>query len=223
MKLLSVKLSRSIWFVNLNELNPRGLSLLPLVQSLITKYNFQLFPNKPDELFGKEINELKFIGGSFQKDTQHTINVDLIIFNWGLVAETRSSTHDSDAFLDDLLNWASTEIELVTYKEVIRSKVYLSELWVQIDKSLNSLNHKLNNFAKRLTSLVEGHGHHSFAFETSGIVFGTDYTVVGPPGAFRFERMVDVPFIENRYYSVAPLQTDLHLEMLEELEGILSS
>jgi len=223
MKLLSVQRARSLWFVYLNELNPHGHSLLPLVQSLVTRYNFQLFPTKPDELFGKEINELKFIGGSFQKDPQHNINIDLIIFTWGLVAETRSSTNDSDAFLTDLLNWASTEIELVPYQEVLRSRAYVSELWVQTDKSLNNLNPKLNNFAKKLTSLVEGHSHHPFAFETSGIMFGTDFTVVNPPGAFKFERLIEVPFAENRYYSAAPLQTEAHLELLEELESILSS
>ena len=94
---------------------------------------------------------------------------------------------------------------------------------VRTDKPLNSLNPKLNDFARRLTSLVEGHSHHPFAFETSGIMFGTDYTVVNPPGPFKFERVMNVQFSENRYYTAAPLQTDAHLKILEELESILSS
>lgn len=223
MKLLSVQRARSIWVVYLAELNPRGINLLSLLQPLVKRYNFQVFPTKPDELFGKEVVEIKFVGGTFQKDSQHCIAVDLIIFNWGLVAETRSSTEDSDAFLHDFLNWASTEFNMTPYQEVIRAKNYLSELWVQTEKSLNSLNPKLANFIKRLESLIEGHDHHSFRFETTGIILGPDFTGATRPGNFRFERLIDVPFSENRYYSVAPLQTDIHFEFLEEFESILSS
>ena len=51
-------------------------------------------------------------------------------------------------------------------KEILRSRLYVSELWVQTDKSLNTLNPKLENFAKRLTSLIVGHNHHPISFET---------------------------------------------------------
>ncbi len=224
MKLLSVKQARSIWLVYLVDLNPHGLNLLTFIPPIVEKYKFQLFPTKPEELgFGKETREIKFSGGSFQKDPQHNIGVELTIYNDGLVADTRSSTKDSDAFLNEFLNWISSEFDLVPFQEVLRSKAYVSELWVQTDKSLNTLNPKLEHFAKRLTSLIIGHSHHPIAFETSGITFWTDPTVVNPPGGFRFERLIDVPFSENRYYSAAPLQTDAHLEMLMELESILSS
>ena len=224
MKLLSVKQARAIWLIQLVDLNPRGLNLLALIPPIATKYKFQLFPVKPDELgFGKETKEIKFSGGSFQKDPQHDIGVDLTLYNDGLVVDTRSSTDDSDAFLNEFLNWISTDFDLVPYQEIIRSKLYLSELWVQTDKSLNTLNPKLENFTKRLTSLIVGHGHHPIAFEISGITFWTDPSVINPPGPFRFERTIDIPFSENRYYSAAPLQTNVHLEMLTELESILSS
>lgn len=220
---ISVQRARSIWLVHLTDLNPEGLNLVPLFQPLISRYNFQLFPTKPEDLFGKEVTEIKFSGGSFQKDPQHNISVELVIFSWGLVAETKSSTNDSDAFLNDLLNWASTEMKLTPYQEVLRSRAYVSEVWVQTEKRLNSLNPKLDNLAKRITSLITGHTHHPIAYETSGIFFWTDPVVVNSPGIFRFERVIDVPFSENRYYSAAPLQTDAHAEVLTELESILTN
>ena len=224
MKLLSVKQARAIWLIQLVDLNPRGLNLLTLIPHIVTKYKFQLFPVKPDELgFGKETKEIKFSGGSFQKDPQHDIGVDLTLYNDGLVVDTRSSTEDSDIFLSEFLNWISTEFDLVPYQDILRSKLYLSELWVQTDKSLNTLNPKLEQFAKRLTSLIVGHNHHHIAFESTGITFWTDPIVVNPPGPFKFERAENTPFSERRYYSAAPLQTNLHLEMLTELESILSS
>ncbi len=223
MKLLSVKQARSIWLINLVDLNPRGLNLLAFLPPLVSRYNFQIYPTKPEEMFGEDIKEVKFKGGSFQKDPQHNIAVDLTIFNDGFVVDTRSSTKDSDAFLNDFLTWIPTEFDLVPYQEIIKSKIYVNEVWVQTDKSLNSLNPKLVSFAKRITSLIEGHSHHPIAYETSGIMFWTDPGVINPPNPFRFERIIERPFAENRYYSAAPLQTEVHLALLEELESILSS
>ncbi len=224
MKLLSIKQARSIWLIYLIEINPRGLNLYTLIKPMIEKYKFKIYPTKPEELgFGKETREIKFSGGSFEKDPQHNIGFDLTIYNDGLTLDTRSSTDDSDTILNEFLTWISTEIDLVPYQEVLRSKLYLSELYVQTKKSLNSLNPKLAAFAKHLTSLIVGHEHHPIAFEMSGITFWTDPSVINPPGPFRFERTIDIPFIENRYYSAAPLQTNVHLEMLIELESILSS
>lgn len=221
MKLLSVKQARSIWLVNVVDLNPRGLNLFDLITPIVKKYKFQIYPTNPEELIGKDVIEIKFKGGSFQKDTKHNIAVDLTIFNDGLVVDTRSSTKDSDAFLKDFLNYVSKEFGLTPYIEVLRSKIYVSEVWVQTDKLLNTINPKLDSFAKRITSLIEGHSDRPIAYETSGIIFWTDPVVTNPPTPFRFERVIDRPFAENRYYSAAPLQTDVHLEMLDELESIL--
>lgn len=222
MRLLSVQRARSLWFVNLTDLNPHGHSLLRIIPRIIEKYNFQKFPTKYEEF---DLTQgAKFLGGTFKKkNSEHDINVDFYAFNWGLFADTRSSTEDSDAFLDELLTWIAIELDLVPYQEILKTKVFLSELWVQTDKPLNSLNPKLTDFANRLTSLIVGHEHHPIAFETTGINLWTNPIITNPPGAFRFERVEGAPFNENRYYSAAPLQTDVHLEMLMEFEDILGS
>ena len=108
-------------------------------------------------------------------------------------------------FSDDLLSWITTEFTTINYKELIRSKIYLSELWVKTDKSLNVLNPKLTEFANRLNSLVVGHEHQPIEFEVSGISFWTDPTIINPPSPFKLERAENTSFKENRYYSVAPL------------------
>jgi hypothetical protein len=220
MKLQSIKLSRSIWLLPLVDLNPRGLNEFSLIKSIIEKYKFVQVPSKPEE-FDKN-KGLKLGGGSFQLDTKQEISIELTVFTDGLVADSRSSTEDSDAFLDDFLTWISTEYFFINYKELIKSKIYLSELWVNTDKSLTILNSKLINFATRLNSLIVGHEHQPIEFEASGISFWTDPTIINPPSPFKFERAENTSFKENRYYSVAPLQTDKHLIILKELEDILS-
>ncbi len=223
MKLLSVKQARSIWFLYLIELNPRGLNLISLINPFIEKYNFQIYPTKPEELgFGKENIEIKFMGGNFQKDKQHNINFNLIIYNDGLLVDTRSSTYDSDTILNDILNWTSKEYGFVPYQEIIFRKTYLSEVYIQTNKSMNSLNPKLSEFSNKLSSLIINQESQNISIETTSIAFWADPTTTNPPGAFRFERVLNVPFNTNRYYSAAPLQTDIHLQMLEEFEQILS-
>jgi hypothetical protein len=222
MKLLSVKQARSIWLAYLMDLNPHGIDLLALIPFIREKYRFLELTPTIDKI-NKETKEIKFGLGSFQKDPQYNISVDLSIYVDGLIADTRSSTNDSDVFLAEFFNWTAKEFGLTPYEEVLRTKLYVSELFVQSDKSLNDLNPKLTNFAKKLTSLIVGHEHHPVSFETIGIQFWTSPIITNPPGPFRLERLIDVPFSENRYYSVAPLQTDIHLEMLEEFERILGS
>ena len=186
---------------------------------MINKYKF--LPVKPDEL--DLTKGVVFGRGSFINADEKEIAVDLTIFNDGFVADTRSSTNESDAFLDEFISWIAMEYQLIPYQEVIRSKTYLSELWVKTDKHLNTLNPKLEQFGKHLTSMIKGHNHHPIEFETTGISFWTNPTITLPPGPFRFERGIDTPFGENRYFSIAPLQTDAHLELLDELEKILSN
>jgi hypothetical protein len=220
MNLRSVKLARSIWLVNYFDLNPHGISLFPHLSKIGQKYMFQVVPTKPDEL--DLTKGVLFRAGTFQNENR-SIAFDLTVYNDGLVVDTRSSTNDSDLIIDEYLTWLSTEMGLAPYKGILKSKLYLSELWVQTDKALNSLNPKLDSFAKRLTTSIVGRSHQPLAFEASGIIFWTDPTVmVNPPGPFRFEREENAPFGEHRYYSSAPLQTDVHLKLLEELENILS-
>jgi len=221
MKLLSVKLSRAIWLINLIDLNPRGRNLQAIIPGIVAKYKFRGFPIKSEDF--NLTNGVKLTGGVFQKDSETEINIDLTVFPDGIIADTRSSTDDSDKFLDQLLTLASNELGLVPYNEVLRTKSYVSELMVWTDKPLNAINPKLQQIAKLLNSLIKGHSHHPIAFETFGITFWTDQTITLPPGPFRFERVSDIPFAENRYFSAAPLQTDAHLEVLTNFEKILSS
>ena len=221
MNLLSVKLARAIWLINLLDLNPRGRNLQAIIPSIIAKYKFRGFPVKPEDF--NLTNGVKLLGGVFQKDSETEINIDLTVFGDGLIADTRSSTDDSDQFLDELLTLATNELGLVPYNKVLRTKSYVSELLVWTDKSLNAINPKFEKIAKLINSLIKGHSHHPIAFETVGITFWTDQTITLPPGPFRFERVSDIPFAENRYFSAAPLQTDAHLEVLTNFEKILSS
>lgn len=222
MKLLSVQKARSIWLLYLMDLNPRGLYDYALIAPMIEKYKFLKVPTKFEEY--DLTKGCVFANGLFKRESQDDIGIDITLYNDGFVVDSRSSTEDSDAFLDDFLTWLSKDFALIPYKEILRRKLYISELWMQANKPLNALNAKLEGFAKRLSSLMFTEKDHPIVFETSGIRFWTDPSLrANPPGQFTFERSLNTPFNENRYYSAAPLQTGDHLELLEELEIILGS
>jgi len=219
MKLLSVNLARSVWFGNIAEFNPTGLNLYPmLIRILVDTYKFKKYPSDKEVL--DEKSGVKFEYGEFISKDGNAIIVNLTIFLDGIWADTRSSTNDSDAFLTEILTRFAEDFKLPHYKQIITRIGYASQLHVSTDKSLKLINPKLNAISKYLTDSVLGFGE--VTFEIGGISFWPEQANVNKPFNFNFERVLNVPFSENKYFSAAPLQTDKHLELLDRLEMILS-
>ena len=216
--LLSISMARSIWLFNFTDLNPRGKRIGPsIVTRLVQDYGFAQYPKTAEEM--DETKGIQFLRGEFKPESGEPVEISLKIFNFGIVAETRSSTKDSDAFLEEVLGWISKQHDLPPYEEILRSKAYLSEMYIHSAKNLDLINPKLKHIIERLNTEVKGHG--KVSYQTSAIAFWNDPSL-NQPFPFRFERVAGVGFVENRYYSVAPLETENHLEILDDLEKILS-
>jgi len=229
MQLLSVLMARSIWLIDIRDLNPRGRELrFTLFAELANKYDFSRYPydrdDDEDDYFVTMPTEkepgYKFIDGQFRKSNGEVITINLNIFDDGLVAETRSSTQDCDAFLEEVLQWAAQNHGIVYRPDMVRSKARVSELHVRPSHVLSNLNSQLARFAERLSSLVSISGG-TIPFEVSGLTLAPDPTLNPRPSPFIFERAVGIPLSDNRFYTRAPLDTDQHLELLEELGIIL--
>jgi hypothetical protein len=164
---------------------------------------------------------IAFIGGEFTNSEGDTLTVNFTAYNYGLMADTVSSTKNSDAFLSDVLNRLTEICNLPRYEQVIRKKHYFSQLNISTDKSLELLNPKLKEISQYLTNNVEGHDN--VPFQVGGFSFWPDQVRAINPPPFSIERVATIPFSENRYLSNSALQTDKHLELLEKLENVLSS
>ncbi|MGB8992959.1 MAG: hypothetical protein WCD80_12965 [Desulfobaccales bacterium] len=216
MKLLSVILARAYWFCHIIDINPKGINLYPIITPLlVSSYKFKNYPTSIID----ETKEVKFENGEFINDKNVPISVNLSIFSDGLVVDTRSSTNDSDAFLIDILTRLSEEFNLPHYSEVIKRKAYISQLHVYTDKALHLINPKLQKINSYLSENIIGFDN--VTFEVGGIHFWPDQTKAIKPISFIFERVLNTPFSENRYYTAAPLQTNQHLELIDKLENIL--
>lgn len=216
MELLSVSRARSIWLFDVNDLNPRGKSIQnELMEWLESSYHFSKVPKSPDDL--DDTKGLAFSDGEFQVKEELFIRVALKIYNDGMVADTSSSTEDTDAFLKDVLESAAKEFTLTWKPDMLRRKLYLSDVFVKLDTSLGLLRPELEEFGKTITSLLGGKTQWGF----SRIAFSAEIEGDNPL-RFTLERQVARPFVENRYFSSAPFQTHVHLEMIREFEKLLS-
>ena len=214
MRLLSVALARSFWLLDLNEVNPGGKDMwVHLFPALFEDYKFKTCPKPGDDF----TQGMKFMSGEFVKEDGTVLALNVTIYSDGIAADTYSSTKDSDEVLTTTLE-SLPELGFSYDPEMIRRKVYLSQLNVKCSRPLSALNPRLAEFAGRVSSS----GGDGIAFDVAAIELWPDQTRTIKPANFSFQRKIGEPLDSDRYWSQPPLPTDKHLELLNELEAILS-
>ena len=216
MKLVAMGQSRSIWLFPLVEFNPNGLSLMPCLQFLLDRYKFLKFP-AGEELRTQQ--QYKFEDGVFIDPDGQQLWVNLSVYSDGVVADTRASTEDSDSFLHELLTSLSQDFGFVPYEKIIRRKAYSSEVFVEMDEGFSALNQRLKSFLRELQANVAS--DNTIPLEVAGITFQQDPAKLNGMYPFKFERANNAPYKDKRYYSLAPMSTQIHKQMIEKLEAIL--
>ncbi len=222
MKVLAVGLARVIWIFDIRFLNPRGLSFQEVFRKLGERYRFAKSPQ--NQLDFNEQKAWAFESGTFANSQKKFLNITFSIYNDGLVADTLSSTDDSTEFLMEVTSWAVKEFGFSIPPREKLKKGYLSQIDVESDLSLISLNTKLAKFVRIIESRVKTVDGKRRQFEMGSLNFWTeDVQTPMAPAAFRFERKHGVPFASNQYFSQAALETDEHIKLIQELEKLLKS
>lgn len=213
MELINVAVARSLWHFGVEELNRKGIRVYPnVVERIRERYDF----DEEDES-AKPEDRFKLKNGAFKGSHGEEVPIRLEIYNDGLLAETISTTEDSDAFLEDLLTWLNTEFGMNYYPSLVRKKGYQSEVVIRSDVPLGSVCDKLKRFAERLSTIP--------LFETIepqelvSLYFGA---TLKTQASFTFERRSAAPFDERKFYCRAPLSTSQHLDLIRDFESIMS-
>ena len=213
-KLSAVILARALAFAETFDLDPRGSTFYPnLVPQLIERYRFQKFPKSFEELDdtkGIEFHEGIIGTKVIQKFT---------IFNSLLALETRSNTTDSKAIIEDMLDWGKERFGLRPLAEVIHHWGFVSTVTFTSDFDILA--------TLPLVRLAQKTGEALAETWREGIEYKPLFTAAGhdpltrknPIAAFTIQRRAETPFAENKYFSEAPLPTDLHIKFLEEYEA----
>jgi len=216
MELISVAGAKAAWLFDITELNPGGKSIFPeILEWLKEEYHFEKAPKSVTEV--DETKALLFSRGTFQAREEIFVDVELRIFSDGLVASTWSSTRNAEAFLENILKSAAEEFSLSFRQEIIRRKIFTSELNVRSAKSLIGVNPKLSQIADKISGLLPINLRlpYEFAGLTVSPVQGISNITICP---FRFERKLHTSPDERKFYTTAPVHTDEHLNLLEWFE-----
>lgn len=216
MKLAAIHASKISALIEVVDLIPQGKIFFPdLLTAIASRCEFRKAPQD----FGKETAA----GAVFELGKWKDQPIfKLTLFRDGIVLETGSSTEDTESTLNEMLQWAKKEIGIHFEHEMIRRKVFYSQLAVYFGVELDLLHPVLGEMASTLTEAATRQLLMPMNYRMAGITIGTSTLEAKyPTGVFTIERRLDVPDSENKYFSGAPLRTFEHLALLEKFEKAL--
>lgn len=216
MELLAVRTARLVAYLNAEELNPSGRPLAhDFMKAFVDRYNFVKQPTTADEILDTQNKGLIFELGKW-----NDVGVaKVVLFDWGIVVETNTSTDASESILQDMLMWGAEKFGLSNRPSLITRRNYVSELVFSSDMSLPAISPELESLGNRVTNLVDGYLGGSLPFEPVGVTLAFDSTqskqLFTP---FQIHRLAETPFSQKKYYSGAPLKTSDHIKVINDFE-----
>ena len=152
----------------------------------------------------------------------HSVIEQLVIYTYGILLDTRSSTEESKRLLQEALEWGRNELGLVYEPSMVRRWQYASQIAFRSDVPLTGVQTAFQAVADKMSKhVLELTGERLKYDLTSFFVDYDPLTRKHPLGRFSIQRRDNTPFSENKYFSEAPLPTDLHIKLLEEFEAHL--
>jgi hypothetical protein len=214
MQRLAVILARVLGYIETFDLGQGKIFFPEIVPHIVDRYRFQKFPQtleQFDESKGVEFLEGKWGNNVIQK---------LTIWNTLLVVETRTNTTDSKTILEEMLLWGAERFGLNYKPGMLKRFAYVSDLTFQSEVPVLSTNVTLATLAQKTSAALTEIWQEPIQYEPLTFSIGHDPLArkygIAP---FSISRRAEARFSENRYFSEAPLPTDMHWELLEEFEA----
>ena len=216
MELIEIDDTRVVHLVNMRRRG--GQAYWPEVAAkLVARYSFVRYPTIQDLTERRE-----FMGFGVGKFADSQIQ-ELKVYGDGLVVNARSNSNIVDAFLNDLLEWVSTELGFEPLPNSVPERHHESALVLRAKKDIASVVGPLQELTTAMNELLGKENFVARRFQASGFILSSDPQAQGSrriESRFLIDRRVGVPFAENIFYSQAPLPTDDHLALLERVEDM---
>ena len=194
-----------------------GLNERRTVDAVRERYKFV---NSPDMSSSRA--ELERTGIVFERgihDTaagQATIN-RLSVHNDGIVVQSNKTEH-AEAFFNDIAAWLVGEHG---FRQVRIKPLYLSEIVVDFETPVANIINSYEEIVKLLLSHVdENRVVKTAAFGALSFEFAANDSMAA--AKFLIERRVGTTVEEERYFCSAPLTTEHHLQVIQEMERLFS-
>ena len=197
---------------------------LELIQAVKDRYRFV----KPDSITPNA--PIDFQAGKLS-DRDMAVSIEQFVISpignqaTSLGASTRDSTDASDAFLDDVMKWIAQEYKIETKEAYARS--YFSQIEFLLPRSPGEHFSEFKQIGRAIGNLVKGYGLEKCpSYEVSGFQMHFDVVqskdLLPVPQPFSLERRAGARYDECKFFSQAPLKTQDHRALLEQIEQILS-
>ncbi len=218
MELASILLARAMAWVEPIGLNPKGAVFYPeLTKALVARYGFQRFPQKLEDF-----DESK--GVTFGVGRLGDVVIEqLVIYTYGIMLDTRVSTLESRRLLEEAFEWGRKELGFVYTPAIIKRWQYTSQVTFRSTAQMTGANSAVERLAAAVAKGVADTMGENLKYDLAMLSLNYDQlTRKHPLGRFSIQRRDNTPFSENKYFSDAPLPTDLHMQLLELFEKDLS-
>jgi hypothetical protein len=217
MQLASVLLARYYGLVQSEDLNKNGMIYFPEVgAALVQRYGFTKFPTKPEDF--DEDKGVEFLDGRSGKQVINKI----VLLTSGMYLDTQINTAASENLWYELMDWAVETFGVSFQREMVTRCAYVSNVTFYSEVPVLRLNPIFDEVARVTTMEVEKNFGRKLEYQPAAISITYDQisTKFGT-AAFTVQRREGVPFEENKYFSTAPLKTEIHLELLEKWENAM--
>jgi hypothetical protein len=213
-RLSSVVLAKALAYIEIADLNAKGKLFFPdAIKAIAERYKFQKLP-KVEEIAE---NGLVFEEGKIG----NKVISKLTIFQALIVMETRSNTSDAKQLIEELLLWGAAKLDLTYSPNSIKRHAYISSVTFFSDVPLLSAAcHPLLDLASKTSAALTEIWQEPVKYQPANLAIGHDPMarshVIAP---FVITHRAQSRFSENKYFSEAPLPTEMHIKFLEEFEA----
>ena len=191
-----------------------GLNERQLIGAIGQRYSFGSSPNMSSRAEVQRTG-LVFEFGFFATEVGE-VTIHLSIHNDGVVVRANKTEH-AEAFLEDMTRWLVSDCGC---RKVQTKSFYLSEIVVDFEKPISNALGNYDKWADLLLSTVsENREARAVAFNSLSMEFVTSAGVIP---RFFIERRIGTTVQDERYFCSAPLTTERHVAVLEEMEHLFS-
>jgi hypothetical protein len=224
MKIIAFDSARFTVLFSLEEVSPLdGAGSIDNIDQVALRYKFS---KRPDLTLPREELQkvgLKFEHGVYLLNNRAADITAFTIFTDGVVIDA-STTDDAEYFWDDICQWLLAERKFRDFVTPPRRR-FVSQVIVEFDNPLSELIRQFGVIAQSLgDKLAEiynkrvpmGLARIDLEFDN----LAENSALVVP--RFIIERRKNIAFSRERYFCVAPLRTNDHLHILEEIEKTIN-
>jgi len=212
-KFSAVLLARTLAYIETNDLNQKGKLFVPdLIKALAERYKFEKLPKFEE----RQEKGLVFEDGKIG----NKVIAKLTFFESLIALESRSNTSDSKQLIEELLLWAAAKFDLNYTPGSIKRFAYVSGISFYSDAPLLSGGSQpISDLAAKTAEAVSEIWQEPVQYYPAQIVVAHDPLARKNGIAhFMITHRLETRFSENKYYSEAPLSTEMHLKFLEQYE-----